>query len=296
MKKSGVIIGVTIVGFLLWYLAIKPYDFLVTFKVKANAGTINQTLKLWNNSLENHKPMVQENLKNLVQQIQTNDSVYTYHWAIHSLNDSISQVKVYVKDKNYSLQNKISIPFSNTDFEKTTTKTVRNFVEELKRHLKEIKIKLEGISKTKATYCAYVSVKAKQIEKAKGMMQNYGFLDSFIASNGIKTNGTPFIEVTNWDLENDLLEYNFCFPILKNDSLPKLENVKYKQLKSVKAIKAIYNGNYITSDRAWYALLDYANKNGVSVDKKPVEFFYNNPNMGGDALQWKTEVYLPIKN
>ena len=48
MKKTSTIIGLLLVIFLLWYLIIKPYDYLVTFKVKANAGTINQTIKLWN--------------------------------------------------------------------------------------------------------------------------------------------------------------------------------------------------------------------------------------------------------
>jgi hypothetical protein len=31
------------------------------------------------------------------------------------------------------------------------------------------------------------------------------------------------------------------------------------------------------------------------VEPKPIEFFFNNPNMGGDALRWKAEVFLPIK-
>ena len=65
MKKISAIIGFILGGFLLWYLIIKPYDYLVTFKVKTSAGTINQSIKLWNTSLENSSPIQQENLKNL---------------------------------------------------------------------------------------------------------------------------------------------------------------------------------------------------------------------------------------
>jgi len=42
-------------------------------------------------------------------------------------------------------------------------------------------------------------------------------------------------------------------------------------------------------------LLDYAQKNNIPVEKKPIEIFYNNPNMGGDGLDWTTEVFMPIK-
>ena len=69
----------------------------------------------------------------------------------------------------------------------------------------------------------------------------------------------------------------------------------HKQYNGVKAIKATYNGNYITSDRAWYALLDYAEKNDILIDKKPLEVFYSNPNFGGDELLWEAEIFMPIK-
>ncbi len=295
MKKIIAIISILLAGFLIWYLVIKPYDYLVTFKVKTNVGTINQSLKLWNSSLENKNPLEQENLNNLVQQININDSTHIYQWAIHSLNDSISQVKVYVKDANYSFQNKTSIPFGTTDFEKRTKNTVTDFVENLKRHLKKIRVKVVGERETKSTYCAYVSVKGRQVEKARGMMKNYSFLNTVLFGNNVKSNGTPFIEITHWNMEKDSIEYNFCFPIIKNDSLPQHELLKYKQYKGVKAIKAIYNGNYITSDRAWYELLDYAERENIEVYQTPIEVFFNNPNYGGNELDWRAEVYIPIK-
>ena len=122
---------------MLWYLIIKPYDYLVTFKVKTSAGTINQTIKLWNTSLENSSPIQQDNLANLTQQIKIKDTTYYYEWSISSVNDSISKVNVYVTDLNNSLANKISIPFSKTDFEKRTEQTVTDFIDKLKEHLKK---------------------------------------------------------------------------------------------------------------------------------------------------------------
>ena len=295
MKKISAIIGFILVGFLLWYLIIKPYDYLVTFKVKTSAGTINQTIKLWNTSIANLNPVKQENIANLSQQIEVKDSIHNYKWSISSLNDSISKVNVYVTDEEHSFANRISIPFGTTDFEKRIEYTVTDFIAKLKEHLKKIKVTVVGKDTTRSTYAAYISVKGLQIEKARGMMQNYSLLTSVLSAENIEMNGTPFVEITNWNTQNDSITYNFCFPVIKSDSLPKDPRIEYKQYNGVKALKAIYNGNYITSDRAWYALLDYAENHDIVVAKKPLEVFYSNPNFGGDELQWKAEIFIPIK-
>ena len=294
MKKFSAIIGFLTIGFLLWYLIIKPYDYLVTFKVKTSAGTINQTIKLWNTSIANLNPVKQENIANLSQQIEVKDSIHNYKWSISSLNDSISKVNVYVTDKEHSFANRISIPFGTTDFEKRIEYTVTDFIAKLKEHLKKIKVTVVGKDTTRSTYAAYISVKGLQIEKARGMMQNYSLLTSVLSAENIEMNGTPFVEITNWNTQNDSIAYNFCFPVIKSDSLPIDPRIQYKQYNGVKALKATYNGNYITSDRAWYALLDYADNHDIVVDKKPLEVFYSNPNFGGDELQWEAEIFMPV--
>ena len=295
MKKISAIVGFLSVGFLLWYLIIKPYDYLVTFKIKTTAGTINQSIKLWNTSIENSRPIQQENLKNLTHQIIIKDSTYNYEWSISSLNDSISKVSVYVTDIDHSFANKISIPFGTTDFEKRTQNTITDFIEKLKEHLSKTRVSEVVVDSTRSTYCAFIPMKGLQIEKASGMMQNYSLLTSVLSAENIEMNGTPFVEITNWNTQNDSITYNFCFPVIKSDSLPKDPRIEYKQYNGVKALKAIYNGNYITSDRAWYALLDYAENHDIVVAKKPLEVFYSNPNFGGDELQWKAEIFIPIK-
>jgi effector-binding domain-containing protein len=296
MKKISTIIGFLTIGFLLWYFIIKPYDYLVTFKVKTTAGTINQSIKLWNTSLENSSPIQQENLKNLTQQIIVKDSTFNYNWSISSVNDSISKVNVYVTDIDHSFANKISIPFGTTDFEKRTQNTITDFIDKLKEHLNKIRVRVVGIDSTRTTYCAYIPMKGLQIEKARGMMQNYSLLTSVLSAENIEMNGTPFVEITNWNTQNDSIAYNFCFPVIKSDSLPIDPRIQYKQYSGVKALKASYNGNYITSDRAWYALLDYAGNNDIEIVKKPLEVFYSNPNFGGDELKWEAQIYLPIKD
>ncbi len=52
------------------------------------------------------------------------------------------------------------------------------------------------------------------------MMRDFPILDPFLVDNGVEFNGKPFLEILEWDRENDSIEFNFCYPIIKNDSLP----------------------------------------------------------------------------
>jgi len=294
LKKSILIISVLLSGFLVWYLFIKPYDYLVTFKAKTIPGAINQSLKLWNSSLEGAKMESSEDILHLKQIVPYHDSTFVYQYKIKPINDSTSMVKVYVTDLEHSFMNRLTHPFMHTDFEKRVKKSMVEFSDKLNEHISRFAIKIEGESEINETYCAFISIECKQIEKALGMMKNYSLLSSTLLANKVELNGRPFISVNSWDMKNDRIQYDFCYPVKNNDSLFQHPTISFKTIDRKKALKAIYNGNYITSDRAWYALLDYANRNNISIERKPFEVFQNNPNMGGDELLWTTEVYMPI--
>lgn len=285
-----------ILGGLLWYLFIKPSDYTIRFEANANAGTINQTLKLWDQTLDTVAKIKQVgDLYHLSQKVQFNDSIHTYDWKIEPLNDTVSKVYVNVKDLGHSLMNKIQVPFQENDFVKRSKKTVLDFMENLVDHTKKIKVTIIGEEDIPTKYLAYVPLKVTQFQKAGGMMENFSYLTNELFVNGVELDGPPMLQVTKWDMENDSLHYIFGQPIIRSERLPIGTDIQYKRIFSKRALKAEYNGNYITSDRAWYALLDYAKRNNIEVEPNPVEIFYNNPNTGGAELTWKAEIYMPIK-
>ena len=279
----------------IWYLFLKPNDYQVTFKTKAIPGTINQTIKLWANGLDQAKLLHQTDLQHFSHRLEFNDSIYDYDWNVIPLNDSTSQVTVLVTDVENSLSNKIAIPFSETDFEKRTKRTLKDLMETLKEHSESFKVTVLGVDEIPSKYCAYVRLKSIQKEKALKMMENYPFLNSVLAKNNIRLDGPPFIQIEDWDMQTDSIAFNFCYPIIKSDTLPQINGVRYKLIQGQKAIKTVFNGNYIVSDRAWYTMIDYAKQNGLAIRKQPVEVFYSNPNMGGDEMNWKAEVFMPLK-
>lgn len=294
-RKAFWVIVLILLGAILWYFFLKPHDYLATFKANATPGTINQTIKLWAKTLEDSQIIRQDKLTDLEQVITFNDSVFIYNWKIEQLDDSISRVNVSIKDSKHSLANRLSMPFSDTDFEKRSKKTVLEFHEKLKEHLEKFRVSIKGIGSIPDKFCAYIPLESSQIEKAAEMMKNYPHLDGFVLSSNIETDGQPFIEITHWDIKKDSITYNFCYPIKKTDSLPEHKIIKYKQFKGGPALKAIYNGNYITSDRAWYALLNEAKKRNVKITGNPVEIFHSNPNMGNNEIEWVAEIYMPLR-
>nr|WP_262921927.1 AraC family transcriptional regulator [Arenibacter sp. A80] len=281
---------------MVWYLFLRPYDYLVSITAKTIPGVVNQNIKLWGKTNNNTVFIRQKDFFNIDQQLRFNDSIFQYQWKITSVSDSTTSIRVYIKGLNQGLWNRLKIPFFDTDFEKRTKSTIFDFNNVLTEHLQKFKVTvLDSIQQLPDTYCAYVPIKTSQLGKAKGMMQNYPILSRVLADNNVILNGKPFLEITNWNREVDSVCYNFCYPIIKSDSLPQNGIIKYKKFDGFRALKAIYNGNYITSDRAWYALLDSAKRNGLEVWEKPVEVFFSNPNLGGNELDWIAEIYLPLK-
>lgn len=295
-KKVFFGIGVTIFLGLIWYLFIKPSDYTVRFETKTFPGDINQSLKLWDQTLDTVKKITEtESLYELEQVVVFGDSTHSYHWKIIPLTDSTSKVRVNIKDLNNSLANKLSVPFKDTDFEKRSRKTVLDFMNNLKEHIQKFKVKVEGTENIPSKYVAYLPIKSTQFQKAGGMMKNASYIEQTLLKNKVELDGPPMIEITKWNRKVDSLEFNFCYPIIRSERLPMDTELKYKRIFPKNALKAVYNGNYITSDRAWYVLFDHAKKNNIKADGLPVEIFYNNPNMGGNELKWKAEIYLPLK-
>lgn len=295
MKKVIALLCIALLGTAFWYFFLKSHDYQVTFEVKTFPGEVNQIIKTWGTTQEGSKILDENPILAMTQELHFGDSTHIYQWEITPIHDSLSRVRVYANDKDHSFQNKINIPFSDTDFEKRTRNTLLDFAEKLNEHVKNFKVEVIGVEEIPTTFCACTDVKSTQLGKADGMMRDFPLLTSFLSKNNVPLNGSPFLEVTEWQKGDDILAFKFCFPIVQSDILPEHPELIYRTFYGKKALKAVYNGNYITSDRAWYVLSDYAKKNSIAVSELPIEVFFNNPNMGGNALNWKAEIYMPLK-
>ncbi len=302
MKKIKYFILFTLLGSLVWYLFIKPHDYVVRFKIKTSPGTVYTSVNDWNfinQELDSfsYKIIDKKAFTSLHQTLNIKDRGLNLTWNFKSLNDTVTHVIIGISEKENFIYNRLTVPFSNTKFKKTALNLIRNYKKEIENQL-EKKFKVKNILIDTISETAYAYVEFKDIElrkKATQMMKYNAKLLEFIHLHQLKNGNYPFILVNNWDLNKGKIDFRFCFPIQQKDSMPIDNTIKFDILKSRKVLKAIYNGNYTTSDRAWFALHEYAKRHNIAIENKPIEIFYNNPHFGGNELEWKAEVFMPIK-
>lgn len=279
---------------LLYYLFVRPFEFQVNFKAKTLPGDLIETIRIWNRSLDSAKVVEVDSLSGLKQTFVWETRRYVYNWHFNIISDSLTKVSIRISEPGRTILNKLLIPFTDQPIERDANDISNRFYEILKTHLEITTVKIIGEVELDSVFCVCRSLETNQIDKANGMMMDYPLLTSFVDSHKLKGDGPPIVRIREWDHGRGLLKFDFCFPILNMDSLPVIDAFHYKNFKKQNVLKAEYHGNYITSDRAWYQVIHYAERNGYKISGLPIEYFYNNPNLGMNESTWKAEVFLPV--
>jgi effector-binding domain-containing protein len=285
--------------FLIWYLFIKKTDYSISFKVNAATGTVFQGIQEWSNAQglkdsEKYVILEKRNFDFIKQEMTKKEVQMHYTWDITSINDSVTKVNVGIKDLNHSWYNKVTAPFFSTEFKEEQIKKITDFKKGLSEHLKNFKVRIDGEGESEETFVAYINLKSVLQEKARYMIANDALITGFLFENQIKIIGRPYLEIIKWDLDKETIDFNYCFPVQKPTNNIVNDVVKFKTLPVVKGLKATYYGNFRTSDRAWFALFDYAKKNNLKLENKVLEHFLSNPFNGGEELQWETKIIIPF--
>lgn len=301
LKKVKIIGLIIVIGALLWYVFIKPYDYKITFETPHATGTVYSTIIAWNNWKTKKEPVVTTLSKtpfyNIEQELAVRaDSTTIMNWHFDKINDSTTKISVYLKDKEHSLWQRLKVPFSKTPFVKNSVETMRRMREGLNMHARTYKVSEITESNTPAAECVCSTVTTTLPNKANEMIKYNAAIMLYFTKNELKFSGHPILEVKDWNLEENTISYDFCFPIVNpQKEYPKAKDIFIKTLKEKRALRATFNGNYRISDRAWFTLLDYAEANNIELEYTPVEVFYDNPHNGGNELEWKAHIYIPIK-
>lgn len=295
MKRIGWSIALVAVLGISWYLFIRAHEFEVNFTARTSPGDIIQSLRIWTKSVDGARIVAVDSLDNLVQEIQKNGRSYVYSWYFTPVNDSTTKVRVLVSEPGSETQNKMLVLVSQPAIERDASDLVNAFYRILQAHLQITKVEVLGLSETRSVFCACRSITTAQTDKAYGMMRDYDILTSFVSNHHLTADGPPLLRVSKWSHTQGELSFDFCFPIKKPVALPMTNSLQFKEFRKQKALKAHYFGNYITSDRAWYALTSAARKGGYRIAGLPIEYFYHNPNLGLNEVNWKAEVYLPVE-
>jgi effector-binding domain-containing protein len=300
-KNKKTISAITLLSIIsIWYLFIKKSDYTITFKAKTSTGTLFQGVNEWakqnnKNNNTNYK-LTQKSCYNFLEyNLKTEKEDIEYSFEINAINDSLSKIAIDIKDNNHSIYNRLTAPFFSTEFKKNQIEKIKQFKTGLEEHLSELKVKSVSNGTTPAVYVAYISLKSVMQEKAQTMIGQDATITGYLHNNNIKIIGKPYLQVTNWDTDKETLEFDYCFPIAKNTKYIENNQVKFREIPAQKGLKVSYYGNYRTSDKGWFAIMDYAKKHDKTLELKPLEHFMANPFNGGTELDWETQIIIPYK-
>jgi len=300
MKLSRIfkIVGIVLVLLGIWYFFIKDYNYKITFKTpQVPTNVYNQIIK-YNDGEPNDNKVVsilnKTPFNEIQQELKSGDSIIKLNWFLSKLNDSTTLVTLKIKDEAHSFnQNFQALFFKNAFIEKRISKATQ-FGKNMNHEAELYKISSVTRAEIPSFNCVYISLESTLQTKAVTMLRNIEMLTNYIRDNNLEISNHPFSEITDWDIENDSIKFNFCFPIKEMGDYPLSEKLKIKKMLKKEALKIVFNGNYRDSDKAWYGIIDYSKSNNINIKMTPFEIYLNDPHEGGDPLQWKADVYMPL--
>lgn len=304
MKKIILILFILALAGLTWYLFIKKYDYQFQTTAKYGVGAVFYELRGWEKindpEISGKIDIIdKEPFKRLTQKMSLNDSTFVeMNWELEKLTDTTTAISLNVQSEKNQLSNRFDIinPFQKSIYIDSLKQNILAFKKLLNEHQEAYRISLEdGLTKTPAMECICSSSKNIAIDKkADEMMATISLLENYILTNKLNIKGYPFLKVNKWNREEDIIDFDFCFPIDHIQGLQETANLNLKKYPSQKSLKVIFNGNYRLSHIAWYDILNLAEEKSYKTTGLPMEIFYDNPKIDIDELNWKAEIYLPV--
>lgn len=293
------LLGLSLLLLGIWYFALKEEHYRITFISDRPPGVIYSHILDWDSYGSNDFDSIHLNSKlpysEILQEVYTNDSIFSYRWALKKHSEEETKVTAYIKDVRNGFKQKLQVPFGNNSFIKKNTKSVKNLLEVLQMDDERYRVHSFSDTVVAGGYCVYLPIESTVEAKAKNMLINIATIMEYINKNEIELQGDPFLEVTKWDKERERISFNFCFPIEQSDSIPTNQQLKFKTVQPFRALKVDFNGNYRISNKAWYYLLDHAKNKKLEVVELPFEVYLDDPHVGGNPLNWKAHILLPYK-
>ncbi|MDC7994252.1 GyrI-like domain-containing protein [Altibacter sp. HG106] len=299
MRFLKIAILLLIVGVLGWYFFLRKHHHQITFTTPLPKGLVALQIADWERfsdaDIDSIELLQNDFEKKLMQRVYYNDSISTYQWFLRSVDDSTTQVKVWITDEQHSFQQKIATPFVQNAFTKTNIKNASAIAEVLKETKKAFRVTPVSETTIPGTFYSYLTLDAKVDQKANVMVRNIYTIMSYIKEDSLKLKDDPFSEVVAWNREENTMQFHFSFPIAKDAVPPEIPEIQLGTRPEQKALHLSFRGNYRISHLSWYYLLQYAQRHGYKHNGKPIEYYRNDPHVtGGDPLSWEADIYLPL--
>lgn len=305
MKKIALIFLLLLLGVLTWFLFFKKYDYEFHMEAKYGPGVVFYEIGNWKNftpkSVKEDIRIINTDSFNSITQLVDNgeNDQVEFHWEFEKENDTTTELVLNVRSPINKISNRLAIinPFQKSIYIDTLKERIVAFKKRFNKKQETYALKLEDnlVESPQMDCICHSSQNIPVTDKAMEMLGTIYLLEDYILQRDLKLTGNPFVKVTRWDREKDIIDFDFCFPVNLAQDIKPTSEINFRQLKSFPALRAIFNGNYRNSHLAWYELVEHAEQSGKVTNNLPLEIFFNNPKVESNAaIEWKAEIYLPV--
>ena len=280
------------------FLYSRPCDYSVGFTTDAKPDVVYYHLLNWRTWNRKQQAQIKVRDKHPVSHMEHRvvlpDTLLDFRWEIKNLDDSLTKVSACVSDPGRKLKNRLTARVLPTAFKKSVQYNVLDIMRKLESMRETFDFSFEGPAKFEARHCVYMSVRCPVRQKAHLMIATVSDLNQFVRQNELGLDGDPFLLIHNWELGDDSVFFDFCFPVQHIDAIPFHPQISYRYVEEMQACKSVFHGNYSISDISWLNLAKGLEEAGHSPSGTLIEVYLNDPHSGGNELEWKAEIFLGI--
>lgn len=154
-------------------------------------------------------------------------------------------------------------------------------------------VEINGITEYGGSFFLYKTTNANSTNISAKMAENFGAVAQFMGQQGISQSGMP-MTVYNEMAENVIMSNGI--PINERIDVPADADVSIGFIPKVKVLKTTLTGNYTNLRVAWEVTMKHIEEKGLELSEvKPFEIYTTDPGDYPNPADWKTEIYIPLK-
>ncbi len=235
----------------------------------------------------------------IVQEMQIGDfPASSVSWNISPNVDGTSNVTWKIKGEDMSFGFKAYATITGgmdkqigPHYERSLEKLDSILVADMQRYT----IEIDGITEYGGGFFLYKTTNANSNNISAKMAENFGAIAQFMAQQGISQFGMPMTVYNNM-AENNVIMSN-GIPVKERIDLPADSDISIDFIPNIKVLKTTLTGNYTNLTMAWEATMKHIADNGLEQsDIKPFEIYSTDPGDYPNPADWKTEIYIPLKD
>ncbi|EDP71688.1 hypothetical protein FBALC1_04352 [Flavobacteriales bacterium ALC-1] len=155
-------------------------------------------------------------------------------------------------------------------------------------------VKINGITEYGGGFYLYKTTNANSQNISAKMGQNFGAIMQFMGPKGLKQSGMPLTVYNDMSTSNVIMSNGI--PVNERIDLPKDSDISIGFIPKIRVLKTTLTGNYTFLPKAWEATMKHLAENNLEQSEhKPFEIYTTDPDNYPNPADWKTEIYIPLK-